>query len=89
LPDSRPVPARGTVQVWSGGQDILLRDPQAVGDSLVGRGQSPDTARRTVALTTIDSLRIQTTDVGKAVIVGSGVALAALLLYAEGFQGME
>jgi hypothetical protein len=89
LADGRPVPARGTVQVWSAGQDILLRDPHSVGDSLVGHRPLPDTTRRTVALTAIDSLRIQTTDVGKAVIVGTGVALAVLLAYSQGLQGMK
>jgi hypothetical protein len=88
LPDGRPLPARGTVQVWSAGKDILLRDPETVGDSLVGQGPYADTTRRTVALTTIDSLRIQTADMGKVVIVGSAVAIAVLLAYAEGFEGM-
>jgi hypothetical protein len=83
------VPTRGTVQVWSAGEEILLRDPEAVGDYLVGRGPLPDTTRRRVALTTIDSVRVQTTDVGMVVIVGTGVAIAALLAYAQGFQGME
>ena len=78
---------RGTVQVWSAGQDILLRDPHRVGDSLVGHRPLPDT--RTVPLTAIDSLRIQTTDVGKRVIVGSGVALVVLLAYSQGLQGMK
>ena len=89
LADSQPVPSRGTVQVWSAGEDILLRDPQRVGDSLLGREPLPDTTQRAVALTTIDSLRIQTTDVGKAVIVGSGVAIAVLLAYTQGLRGMK
>ena len=83
------VPARGTVQVWSAGADILLRDPTPLGDSLVGRGPWPDTTRRAVALTSIDSLRVETIDAGKVVIVGSGVAMAMLLAIAQGFQGME
>ena len=89
LADSRPVPARGTVQVWTGGQDTLLRDPHRVGDSLVGHGPLPDTTRRTVPLTAIDSLRIQTSDVGKTMIVGSGVAIVVLLVYSQGLQGMK
>jgi hypothetical protein len=89
LTNSQPVPTRGTVQVWSAGQDILLRDPTPLGDSLVGRGPLPDTTRRAVDRTTIDSLRVQTTDVGKAVIVGSGVAIAVLLVLAQSFQDME
>jgi hypothetical protein len=81
------VPARGTVQVWSAGQDILLRDPRTVGDSLVGQGPFADTTRRAVALTSIDSLLVQTTDMGKTLIVGTGVAIALLLAYAEGVEG--
>src|SRR5215211_3776115 len=75
LNDSRPVPARGTIQVWSGGRGILLRDPRTVG-SLVGRAAFGDTTRQAVALTSIDSLRVQTTDVGKTLIVGTGAAVA-------------
>jgi hypothetical protein len=89
LNQSAPVPARGTVQVWTAGQDILLRDPETVGDSLMGHRPLPDTTRRAVALTTIDSLRVQTTDLGKTLIVGTGVGLALLLAYAEGFEGMR
>jgi hypothetical protein len=89
LPEGQPAPDRGTVQVWSAGKDILLRDPETVGDSLVGRGPYADTTRRTVALTTIDSLRIQTADMGKVVIIGSAVAIAVLLAYAAGFEGMR
>jgi hypothetical protein len=89
LANSQPVPTRGTVQVWTAGQNILLRDPTPRGDSLVGRGPLPDTTRRAIALTTIDSLRVQTTDAGKVVIVGTGVAIALLLVSAASFQGME
>ena len=84
-----PIPDRGTVQIWSAGQHILLRDPETVGDSLVGRRALPDTVRSAVALTTIDSLRVQTTDIGKSVIVGTGVALALLLAYTQGLEGMK
>jgi hypothetical protein len=83
------VPARGTVQIWSPGQPMLLRDPQIVGDSLVGHRPLPDTTRSAVALTTIDSIRVQTTDVGKSFIVGTGVAIAVLLAYTQGLEGME
>ena len=83
---SKPVPARGTVQAWSAGQAILLRDPRTEGDSLVGRAPLPDTTRRAVVLTTIDSLRIQATDAGKTLIVGVGVAIVALLAYAQGLN---
>lgn len=89
LNDSQPVPARGTVQVWSAGHDILLRDPRTVGDSLVGHAPWPDTTRQTVALTTIDSLRIQDTDMGKTLIVGTGVAMLVLFTYAQGLRGMN
>ena len=88
LANSQPVPTRGTVQVWSVGHNILLRDPKPLADSLVGYGPSPDTTRRAVALTTIDSLRVETTDAGKVVIVGTGVAIAMLLAWADGFKGM-
>jgi hypothetical protein len=89
LNQNAPVPARGTVQVWSAGQEILLRDPKMVGDSLVGHRALPDTARAAVALNAIDSVRAQTTDMGKVLIVGTGVALAVLLVYAEGLEGMR
>jgi hypothetical protein len=88
LADSQPVPSRGTVQVWTAGEDILLRDPRRLGDSLVGQEPLPDTTRRAVALTTIDSLRVQTFDMGKALIVGTGVAIAAALAWAQGLEGI-
>lgn len=81
LSDSQPVPSRGTVQVWSQGQKILLRDSHTMGDSLVGQAPYPDTTRVTVALSAIDSLRTQTTDTGKALIAGTGVTIAFVLLY--------
>jgi hypothetical protein len=87
LNESRPVPTRGTVQVWSAGEEILLRDPKKMGDSLVGQAPLPDTTRRTVPLALIDSLRIQEADMGKVLIVGTGVVIAAALLYAEGLKG--
>lgn len=87
LPESQPVPSRGTVQVWSAGQDILLRDARRLGDSLVGHGQIPDTTRWTVALSDIDSLRTQTTDLGKTLIIGTGVAMALVFAYAQGLGG--
>ena len=83
------VPARGTVQIWSPDQPMLLRDPRIVGDSLIGHRPLPDTARSAVALTTIDSIRVQTTDVGKSFIVGTGVAIAVLLAYTQGLGGMK
>jgi hypothetical protein len=89
LPDGRPVPARGTVQVWSAGQEILLRDPERVGDYLVGLAPLPDTTQQTVALAAIDSLRIQATDAGKGVIIGSAVAIAVLLAYSQGLGDMK
>jgi hypothetical protein len=89
LDEGRPLPVGGTVQVWSDGRDILLRNPKVVGDSLVGQEPPPGTARRTFPLTTIDSLRIQDTDMGKAVIIGTGVALVLGYLYLQGLQGME
>ncbi len=56
------------------------------GQPVPARHSLPDTARRTVANTTIDSLRIQTTDAGKTLIVGSGVAIALLLAFAQGLS---
>jgi hypothetical protein len=58
-----------------------------MGDSLVGQAPLPDTTRRTVPLALIDSLRIQEADMGKVLIVGTGVVIAAALLYAEGLKG--
>jgi hypothetical protein len=87
LADSRPVSARGTVQVWSSGQAVLLRDPKTVGDSLVGLEPLPDSTRHAVALSDIDSLRTQTADPGKIVIVGTAVAIAALSAYTAGLGG--
>jgi hypothetical protein len=84
LPKGQPVPARGTIQVWSAGQDLLLREAKTLGDSLVGRRATPDTARSSVALENIDSLRVQTTDLGKTLIVGTGVAIALVFAVAEG-----
>ena len=89
LEQNAVVPSRGTVQVWSANQAILLRDMQTVGDSLVGHQPVPETARVAVARTTIDSIRVQTTDIGKSLIVGTGVALAVLLAYTQGLQDME
>lgn len=89
LPDGQPVPARGTIQAWSGGQPSMLRDSHAVGDSLVGRGPAPDTTRRAMPLTKIDSVRTQTTDLGKTLIVGSGLGIVLLLVYLRGLQGLE
>lgn len=84
--EGRPVPARGTVQVWSAGQATLLRDPRTVGDSLAGHAPLPDTTRRAMAVTTIDSLRAQTTDAGKTLIVGTAVAITVLLAYTQGLN---
>jgi hypothetical protein len=86
LGDSRPVPDRGTVQVWSAGQEILLREPRTVGDSLVGHAPLPDTTLRTVALSTIDSVRTQTFDLSKTLIVGTGVSIALVLAWAQGLN---
>jgi hypothetical protein len=88
LPETQPVPTRGTIQVWSAGQARLLRDPKRAGDSLVGRRPLPDTTAEAVGLTTIDSLRVQSTDIGKTLIVGSGALIFVLLMYAEGFQAL-
>lgn len=83
LADSRPVPARGTIQVWNAGQKILLRDARTVGDSLEGQGVLPDTTRRSIATAEIDSIRIQTIDPGKILIVGTGLAVAAAFVIAS------
>jgi hypothetical protein len=79
------VPARGTVQVWSSGQRILLRDPKTVGDSLVGL--EPDSTRYAVALTANDSVRVQDMHPGKILIVGTAVVTAALYAYHGGLRG--
>ena len=89
LEQGAPLPRRGTVQVWSAGEPMLLQDPKTVGDSLVGHDPLPDTTRRAFALTSIDSLRAQTTDMGKTLIVGTGVGLAVLYAYAKGLGGMD
>ena len=86
LGDGRPVPAHGTVQVWSAGQPVLLREPRTIEDSLTGRGAEPDTTRYSFALGSIDSVRVQDFDMGKALIVGTGVGIAALLVWAQGFS---
>jgi hypothetical protein len=86
LAASRPVPARGTVQVWSSGQTILLRDPKTVGDSLVGLEPLPDSTRHAVALTAIDSIRVHDMDPGKMLIVGTGVGLAVLYAFVQGLN---
>ena len=83
--DGRPVPARGTIEVWSSGQKILLRDARTVGDSLQGPGAHPDTTRRSIAVSEIDSIRIQTIDPGKMLIVGTGLAVAAVFVIASSF----
>ncbi|HET6777933.1 MAG TPA: hypothetical protein VFH26_03510 [Gemmatimonadales bacterium] len=85
LADGRPVPTRGTIEVWSSGQKILLRDARTVGDSLEGPGAYPDTTRRSIATSEIDSIRIQTLDPGKMLIVGTGLAMAAVFVIASSF----
>ena len=89
LPESQPVPARGTLQVWSNGQVTLMRDPEAKGDFLVGRAWLPDSTPPMVPLSTIDSIRVQTTDAGKSIVVGSGVSIVLLLAYLQGLRGLE
>jgi hypothetical protein len=86
LPENRTVPARGTIQIWSAGEPVLLREAQTVDDSLVGRAALPDTTRRSGALASIDSVRAQDFDMGKALIVGTGVAIALLLAVASNFD---
>jgi hypothetical protein len=87
LNQSAPVPARGTVQIWSEGQELLLRDSRTVGDSLVGRAPYPDTTRTSVALSAIDSVRVQEADLGKILIVGTGVAMAVVYAFAKSLGG--
>jgi hypothetical protein len=89
LERSRPVPARATVQVWSGGKNTLLREAKTSGDSLVGRAPAPDTTRLAFSLATVDSVRMEDLDMGKVVIVGTGVLIALVLAYGAGLQGME
>jgi hypothetical protein len=81
------VPSRGTVQVWSVGQDILLTDPKRVGDSLVGQGPFADTTQHAVALSDIDSLRTQDLDLGKVLIVGTAAAMVVVYSFAQGLGG--
>jgi hypothetical protein len=88
LTDAQPMPG-GTVQLWSGGEPRLVREAKVAGDILMARAALPDTARLAVPLSAIDSVRIQRGDPGKAVIVGSGIAIVLLLAYAQGLQGME
>ena len=77
LADNQPVPARGTIQVWSAGRNTLLHKARTLGDSLTGERPVPDTTRVVVPLSAIDSLRIQTPDFGKMFFLGAlaGVAL--------------
>jgi hypothetical protein len=89
LEQNAVVPSRGTMQVWSASEPILLRDAQTLGDSLIGNRPVPESARAAVARTTIDSIRVQSTDVGKLLIVGTGVAIALLLAYSQGLGDME
>ncbi len=89
LGDGRPVPASGTVQLWSGGEPRLVHATKVTGDTLTARASLPDTGRLTVPLAAIDSVRIQRVDPGKTVIVGSGVAIVLLLAYLGGLQGLR
>jgi hypothetical protein len=74
--DNEPVPARGTIQVWSAGRNTLLHKTRTLGDSLAGKRPAPDTTRVAVALSAIDSLRTQTPDFGKMFVLGVGVGVA-------------
>jgi hypothetical protein len=67
----------------------MLYDPRKLGDSLVGQGAFPDTTRRAVALSAIDSLRTQSIDPGKMLIVGTGLAMALVYAFAQGLRGMN
>lgn len=89
LEKSRPGPARATVQVWSGGTSTMLREAKTSGDSLVGRAVAPDTTRLVFPLAAVDSVRMQDIDMGKVLIVATGAAIAVMLVYAAGLQGME
>jgi hypothetical protein len=59
---------------------------RTVGDSLVGRALYRDTTRSAVARSAIDSLRTQETDMGKTLIVGTGVTMAVLYAFAQGLN---
>ena len=89
LADEQPVPPRGQVQVWSGGEARLVHTARVVGDTFKAHAPPPDTSGIVMPLTAIDSLRIQHVDPGKAVIVGSGVAIVLFLAYLDGLQGMR
>jgi hypothetical protein len=89
LHQSAPVPTKGTIEVWRGGQAVLLRNPRMLGDSLVGQQVPPDTTRQALALSMIDSVRVQDIDMGKSLIVGTGVAVALLLVHAQGASGLQ
>ena len=67
----------------------MLREAKTSGDSLVGRAPAPDTIRRAFPLATVDSVRMKDIDMGKVLIVGTGVLIALALAYGAGLQGME
>ena len=87
LGDDQPIPARGTVQVWSAGHNMLLCDARRLGDSLVGRRPVPDTTRLVLALSSFDSVRTQTPDFGKMLILGTGVGIALFYAYVNSPEG--
>lgn len=89
LADGQPLPATGTVQLWSGGKARLVHAANVAGDTLKARASPPDTSGLALPLAAIDSIRIQRVDPGKAVIVGSGVAIVLLLAYLDGLQGLR
>lgn len=71
-----------TIRIFkTGGQQVILMEPEVLGDSV--RGYATTTGRPTLALADIDSMAVRKTSVGKTVLliggVGAAVALAALL----------
>jgi hypothetical protein len=82
------VPARGPVQVWSRGRADTLGALRVVGDSIVGRRISPDTAKLAMPRMMVDSLRVERADPGKVFIVASAAGIFLLLLYVGGLQGL-
>jgi hypothetical protein len=84
LADNQPVPARGTIQVWSAGRNILLHKARTLGDSLTGERPVPDTTRVVVPLSAIDSLRTQTPDFGKMFFLGALAGVAVFYAVVHG-----
>ena len=80
LDTARPAPRRTPVQVWTEDGVVTVRELAVTADSVSGQGVWPDSGRLVVPRDAVDSLRIQTEDPGKILIIG--VAAGIGLLYA-------